>query len=390
MKIMRKKVRKIAIISFYALIFCVYTACSTKNTNEPPGRFTFNYFNSYDNINIKLSDLAKVHFIQLGANDSILIGKTQSEYSGVQLTSDYIYVKENNSIFIFDKMGTPINTIMKQGQGPEEWNDLNRFAVDTLSNEIFVLDYAGKIIVYDLIGNYKRSFSAFHATEFLPLNDSTLICYCPYPKINKGEPVFYLDKITGNKKGKSSITFSKYIFDEEGRIGYSALVKGYNGVFISDFSLKNIYFIDINYQETSLIKDDSDYETDFVKIHPVIDTIKFTLFQLLFSHWISPNLHNNYYLYDKNKNKLYLIGRSENGFSDCLNNFCYIDKSMNTVNSNIAINKKMPYGLIELKEKNKIKNDVLRNMINRMKDDDNPLLQIMVFNNSEIEPDYLK
>ena len=65
-------------------------------------------------------------------------------------------------MFVFDrKTGKALKKINRKGQGGEEYVGITEVVLDEANKEIFVIAYTGsKISVYDLYGNFKRSFKA--------------------------------------------------------------------------------------------------------------------------------------------------------------------------------------------------------------------------------------
>jgi len=64
-------------------------------------------------------------------------------------------------IFVFDKNGTGLKKINRQGQGPEEYLSMLNIILDEDNNEMLVYGISNgyKITVYDLSGTFKRSFA---------------------------------------------------------------------------------------------------------------------------------------------------------------------------------------------------------------------------------------
>lgn len=63
------------------------------------------------------------------------------------------------NIFLFDRKGKFIRKINRRGNGPEEYIHITGINIDELHEEILVYSNAlRKILVYDLYGNFKRSF----------------------------------------------------------------------------------------------------------------------------------------------------------------------------------------------------------------------------------------
>ena len=88
------------------------------------------------------------------------------------------------SIYVFDSIGKGLRTINRRGQGPGEYTSIaGLVALDEYNNEIFVNFSLGKkILVYDLLGNFKRSI-AFQGDvssryDFVAIFDrANLICH---------------------------------------------------------------------------------------------------------------------------------------------------------------------------------------------------------------------
>jgi hypothetical protein len=99
--------------------------------------------------------------------------------------------RADGNIFIFDRAGKGIRKINRMGQGGEEYASINEIALDEDNNEMFVSDYpARKIKVYDLYGNFKRSFNYADSTYYNQIfnyDRDQLICHKTYLPIGTGE-----------------------------------------------------------------------------------------------------------------------------------------------------------------------------------------------------------
>lgn len=127
-----------------------------------------------------LQDFMDVEYIALETNDEFI---TQG---GLLAIGDKYIVVSNWSndgdIFFFDrKTGKGVKKINRKGQGSEEYTYINGAVLDENKNELFV-NCAGthKILVYDLSGNFKRSFKHTEGTEYLDIlnfDEDNLIRY---------------------------------------------------------------------------------------------------------------------------------------------------------------------------------------------------------------------
>jgi 6-phosphogluconolactonase (cycloisomerase 2 family) len=110
-----------------------------------------------------LQDLFEVKYVALETTDSFLT------------TYDY----GEGCLSLFDRAtGKGIRQIKRQGQGPEEYTSPSHVIIDEKREELFVSDYSlRKILVYDLKGNFKRSFKTVdenYYTELLDYDDGHL------------------------------------------------------------------------------------------------------------------------------------------------------------------------------------------------------------------------
>ena len=97
---------------------------------------------------------------------------------------DLIIVRNRNQdgdLFIFDRNGKALRKINRKGQGGEEYVTILLTVLDEYNSEIFVCDNASKkIVVYDLFGNFKRSFKNkvdFQYDYVYNFDHENLICH---------------------------------------------------------------------------------------------------------------------------------------------------------------------------------------------------------------------
>ena len=104
-----------------------------------------------------LQDFMDVEYIALETNDEFV-----NQGVVLDIGEKFILVKNqlrDGDIFIYDRHGKALRKINRKGEGPEEYN-LFRFAVlDEINEEFYINDdMKKKFFVYDLYGNFKRSF----------------------------------------------------------------------------------------------------------------------------------------------------------------------------------------------------------------------------------------
>jgi len=163
------------------------------------------------------------------------------EYIPLQTTDDFInqgFVQEigkeiivvinrtgDGNIYVYDRTGKALRKINRKGQGGEEYTYITKIILDEDNNEILVHDHhIKKIYVYDLYGNFKRSFSykentkGWLYTDMRNYNKTNLICFDEYN--DKGRAFVLVSKLDGSITKKIDIPFKvskslvKLQFDE--------------------------------------------------------------------------------------------------------------------------------------------------------------------------------
>jgi hypothetical protein len=143
---------------------------------------------NYPEKELILQDFMDVEYIPLETTDEFIThGIVEAVGKDILLVRNRI----DGNIFIFDRTGKGIRKINRMGQGGEEYASVNEIVLDEDTDEMFVSDYpARKIMVYDLYGNFKRSFqyadTAYYRFIFNYDRDQ-LICYKTYSPIDTEE-----------------------------------------------------------------------------------------------------------------------------------------------------------------------------------------------------------
>ena len=126
-----------------------------------------------------LQDLFKVEYVALETTDSFLTrGFIEAVSPHLLITYDY----GEGCRSLFDRAtGKGIRQIKRQGQGPEEFTSPSNVIIDEKREELFISDYSlRKILIYDMKGNFKRSFKTVdenYYTELLDYDDGHLLAY---------------------------------------------------------------------------------------------------------------------------------------------------------------------------------------------------------------------
>lgn len=171
------------LIFIETILLLVMTSCGSDNTSTD-GFITVDVTkSSYSpKKELVLQDFMDVEYIPLETNDEFI------NHGYVQaIGKKYIIVRNYNNdgdIFVYDRNGKAIRKINRKGQGGEEYISCRSVTLDEENEELFINDFlARKITVYDLKGNFKRSFKQKQEgdTQFyldiIDYDKDNLICY---------------------------------------------------------------------------------------------------------------------------------------------------------------------------------------------------------------------
>ena len=169
---------------------------------------------SYPKKELILQDFMDVEYIPLETSDDFLCqGFVQDIGKNILLIRNF---RSNGDIFIFDRNGNGLRKINRLGQGGEEYTFILGVTLDEENEEMFVNDHlARKIVVYDLEGNYKRSFKHKEGAMYdkiYNLDRDNLICHDGYYG-NDGEanrqPLMVISKQDGRITNEIEIPFKE-------------------------------------------------------------------------------------------------------------------------------------------------------------------------------------
>jgi hypothetical protein len=195
------------------ILFAIISGCTDGNKQSTDKLIIVDVTKTdYPKKELILQDFMDVEYVVLETKDDFY-NKGFVEAIGEK----FILVTNRNGdgdIYIYNKNGKALRKFNHKGQGPEEYISINSgISLDENNNEIFVNDFHRKrIVVYDLYGNFKRSFkdkegfgSEFY-TEVLNYNEDNLICYDAY---NEKTGVLLVSKQDGSITKEVEIPFNK-------------------------------------------------------------------------------------------------------------------------------------------------------------------------------------
>ena len=183
------------------ILFAVMAGCGG-NKQSTDDLITVDVTKSYSpKKELILQDFMDVEYIALETKDDFL-----NQGFVMDIGKEIILVKNNiqdGDIFVYDRTGKALRKINRKGQGGEEYVSIYIGVIlDEDNSEMFVNDISTrKILVYDLFGNFKRSFkhkegggSLFY-TEIFNYDRNNLICYDKY---NEEIPFVLISKQDGS------------------------------------------------------------------------------------------------------------------------------------------------------------------------------------------------
>lgn len=112
---------------------------------------------NYPEKELILQDFMDVEYIPLATTDEFITrGIVKAIGKDMLLT---VNRGNDGDIFVFDRSGNAIRKINRRGQSGEEYSGISAIILDEDNQEIYISDFpARKIKVYDLYGNFHRSF----------------------------------------------------------------------------------------------------------------------------------------------------------------------------------------------------------------------------------------
>ncbi|MDR0395007.1 MAG: 6-bladed beta-propeller [Tannerella sp.] len=217
-----------------AIILFVAAGCGGGKQAGSDDLITIDVTKSYPKKELILQDFMDVEYIPLESSDEFLTqGFVQAVGKDIIVVKNYAH---DGNIFIFDRKGKGLRKINRTGQGGEEYTRIYWITLDEDKGEIFVYSrVTRKILVYDLDGNFKRSFNikeGFTYSKIYNFDRDNLIClndFYNYVKDGKAteQPFMIISKQDGSITQEIQIPFKekiKTVFmyrDEAAGITYS-------------------------------------------------------------------------------------------------------------------------------------------------------------------------
>ena len=200
------------LIFIEAILLLVMTSCGSDNASTD-GFITVDVTKSNysPKKELVLQDFMDVEYIPLETNDEFVNhGNVQAVGEKYIIVTNY---RNDGDIFVYNRKGKAIRKINRKGQGAEEYTYCSGVTLDEDNNEMFIDDhFIKKVFVYDLEGNFKRSFKQKNDggsrsyDDIFNFDKENLICY---DELNNEIPFLLVSKQDGNITKEIKVPFKE-------------------------------------------------------------------------------------------------------------------------------------------------------------------------------------
>ncbi len=162
-------------IIVWMLAGILLASCQSNEKNEELMTIDLNQF--YPEKELTLQDFMEVEYVPLESSDEFITSATIKAVG-----EKYLVMASDRKLLLFDRQtGKGIQVINRIGQGAEEYTLAYNIVLDETANELIVNDpIIQKICIYDLEGNFKRSFKHAVGHKFVDVtgfDKDYLVCY---------------------------------------------------------------------------------------------------------------------------------------------------------------------------------------------------------------------
>lgn len=387
--------------AFLILILFVMTGCGggKQSGTQIDDLITMDVTTSYPKKELILQDFMDVEYIPLESNDEFVtmgwvhaVGKNVIVVRNRNRSSD-------GDIFIFDRNGKGVRKINRSGQGNEEYNFLLGITLDEDNNEIFVNDRTGKILVYDLSGNFKRRFEnkegSFYGMGIYNFDRDHLICHDGFINWENGlgnpNDFLIISKQDGSLTKEIEIPYKEKIasavFTDDGRsmmpIRNRTLVPhGNNSWMLMENSSDTIYRLLSDYSLIPIIARTPSIQSmsPRVFLYPAVLTDRYCFMQTVKAEWdwVNNTGHERINLiYDRQENTLFEYVMYN---ADITNKQPgHLVSEITFGNDEIALVQKLDaHELVEYYEKGELKGE-LKEIAAELNEDSNPVIMLIKY-----------
>ena len=166
------------VIAFF--VFLSLGSCRQKDIDDNLPQLYF--LNNGKAVEIAVSDLVdSITYIPLNTAECLL-----GYVERVQRDGDFLFVKDNNGLHVFNKFGDYINSIGKKGQGPQEYAYINSFYLDRKNRHVCIISYPDlKHLEYSYSGEFvsvtRLTKEDAYVSSIYAMYDGCLLVHRPLP-----------------------------------------------------------------------------------------------------------------------------------------------------------------------------------------------------------------
>jgi len=374
-----------------AIILFIISGCSggKKDGVKDEGIITVDVTKTYPKKDLVLQDFMDVEYIALETNDEFLnTGDVMDVGKELVLVTNY----RNGDIFLYNRSGKALRKINREGQGSEEYTRLSEVILDEEKSELFVYSRSSKKnIVYDLSGNFKRSFDIndnggiiniykYEKENFIH-NEVIFNLYNDNAQEEKNAESFYIiSKQDGSVVKEIKIPFIKEkspaIIKRDGEmiivsfLNITSIISNNGNTYITPISSDTVFrYLPDHNMEPFIVRTPSiqSMETE-VYLFPTILTDQYYFMESARKEKDSPRIN---LLYDRKEKAIYEYTVNNSDYTDRIESF-----SETVINDEIAMYAKFEaFELIEANEQGKLKGK-LKEIAEGLDEDDNPVIML--------------
>lgn len=345
-----------------------------------------------------LQDFMDVEYVALETKDGFY-----NQGFVLDIGKEIILVMNRNNdgdIFVYNRSGKAIRKINRKGQGGEEYIEIFKITLDEENGEMYVNDiYAKKIIVYDLFGNFKRSFKHREGamySEIYNFDQEHLICYdrfiSEYEEANR-QSFMIVSKQDGSITKEIQIPFEEKILtavmlkDEvNNKIFYAAIPHYFNSItpyednwILAESSSDTIYRYSSDHNMTPFIVRTPSIQSSDSKVVLILRLVSdcyifMETIEKVFDFSTQTGFPQSFFLYDRHEKTSFKYTLYNNDYST--KKEMYINALRPVKNQIESWQSLESHELIEAYEKNELKGK-LKEIAATLNEESNPVIMLI-------------
>lgn len=350
----------------------------------------------YPEREVYLQDVATVSYLPLETTDEFIFKGYFVDISPEGLAS---YHRKDGDIFLFDGQGKALLTMNHRGGGPNEYTEVKKVSVDWNKQEIYVLDVKKHILIYDFTGKHVRTIDFQHETrhtDMYPYGANHFILSKEIPEginaetIRPYRPLLLLSRTDEQVDSlpyikRENVFMTAYMGEMKG-IAQQGILRSFHGeTYLNDIASDTIFHLNAkNNQSTPLLtrtpsilaKDDTPYVLTLEGVTPRYIFLKK---QIKDHNLEDPNSAkgNRFIAYDRWSQEFFQpIFKNKDNLEQTINNKD-LSQCEGEWGSHLVLE---AFHLKEALEEESL-NGELKNIAERIDEEDNPVVMIMKFHN---------